>query len=103
METNPMARNKAGTGQASSRTKTKVKGTAKRPRRRPSKEPVNSKQMVALSKRVRVRLYEIFGERIASPKTISEELNEGLSQASYHILILRECKLIVEDHKVPRR
>jgi DNA-binding transcriptional ArsR family regulator len=103
MEANPMARNGSGTKQASSRAKAKGKGTVRRPRRRSNKGPVNYKQMFALSKELRVRIYEIFCERIASPKEISEELNEGLSQVSYHVLILRECKLIVEDHKVPRR
>jgi DNA-binding transcriptional ArsR family regulator len=59
--------------------------------------------MFALSKKERVEIFAIFCERIASPKEISEELNEGLSQVSYHVIVLRECGLIAEDHKVPRR
>ncbi len=59
--------------------------------------------MKALSKRERVKIFAIFCERVASPKEISEELDEGLSQVSYHVGVLRECRLIVADHKIPRR
>lgn len=60
-------------------------------------------QMKALSKKERVKIFAIFCERVASPKEISDELNEGLSQVSYHVNVLRECRLIVADHKIPRR
>lgn len=59
--------------------------------------------MRALSKEERVEIFAILCERVASPKEISDELNEGLSQVSYHVKVLRECRLIVLDHKVPRR
>lgn len=59
--------------------------------------------MKALAHPVRIRVLAILAERIASPKEISKELGEGLSQISYHVTVLRECGLIVEDHKVPRR
>src|SRR4029077_7533944 len=71
--------------------------------KRPSKDLVNYGQMKALSKKERVEIFAIFCERVASPKEISDELNEGLSQVSYHVSVLRECRLIVLDHKVPRR
>jgi DNA-binding transcriptional ArsR family regulator len=59
--------------------------------------------MYALSKELRVQILTILCERIASPKEIADELNEGLSQVSYHVVILRECGLIVLDRKEPRR
>lgn len=80
----------------------KAKPGRKRPKR-PRGELVDYRQMKALSKEERVKIFAIFCERVASPKEISEELNEGLSQVSYHVNVLRECRLIVADHKVPRR
>lgn len=90
-----MASNKNGKG--------KSQKTSKRRKKRRRKPLVNHKQMFALAKAERVRILAIFCERIASPKEISKELNEGLSQVSYHVKVLRECRLIILDHKVPRR
>jgi len=59
--------------------------------------------MYALAKEERVRILAIFCERVASPKEIAKELNEGLSQVSYHVKVLRECRLIILDHEGPRR
>jgi DNA-binding transcriptional ArsR family regulator len=59
--------------------------------------------MKALSNEDRVEVFAVLCERVASPKEISAELNAGLSQVSYHVKVLRECKLIALDHKVPRR
>ncbi len=81
----------------------KAKKLAKKRPKRPSKDLVNYRQMFALSKEERVRIFAVFCERIASPKEIAGELNEGLSQVSYHVSVLRECRLIVLDHKIPRR
>jgi DNA-binding transcriptional ArsR family regulator len=78
------------------------KSTNRRPKRS-AKELLNYRQMFALSSKQRVEIFAIFCERVASPKEISEELNEGLSQVSYHVVVLRECGLIEGDHKVPRR
>jgi DNA-binding transcriptional ArsR family regulator len=81
------------------------KPTGKQPKRpkRLSKDLVNYRRMHALSKRERVQIFAILCERVASPKEIAEELDEGLSQVSYHVSVLHECRLIVLDHKVPRR
>ncbi len=68
--------------------------------KQPSEDLVNYTQMQALSNRVRVRVLAILCERVASPKEISEELNEELGQVCYHISVLRERHLIVADHKV---
>jgi hypothetical protein len=50
-----------------------------------SRELVDYRQMKALSNEDRVRISAILCERIASPKEISEELDQGLSQVSYHV------------------
>jgi DNA-binding transcriptional ArsR family regulator len=85
-------------------SKKKSDATAKRKRKpKPSPDFVNYKHMRALSKRVRVEILAILCERVASPKEIAEALDEGLSQVSYHIQILRKCQLIELDHKAQRR
>jgi DNA-binding transcriptional ArsR family regulator len=77
----------------------------KKPRRpkRPSGALLDYRKMHALSEEKRVRILALLCERVASPKEISDELNEGLSQVSYHVSVLRECRLITLDRKVPRR
>lgn len=72
-------------------------------RRQLARALVNYPQMQALSKKERVQILAVLCECVASPKEISEELDEGLSQVSYHVSVLRECRLIALDHKVPRR
>jgi DNA-binding transcriptional ArsR family regulator len=87
--------------------KRKSNPQAKKPRKKqkpkPSLDFVNYKHMHALSKRVRVEILAILCERVASPKEIAEALDEGLSQISYHIQILRRCHLIELDRKAQRR
>lgn len=102
-----MARKNRGGKKAGNPTNRKPNAKARKPaRKRPkrsAKELLDYRQMFALSKKQRVEIFAIFCERIASPKEISDELSEGLSQVSYHVKVLRECRLIVEDHKIPRR
>ena len=102
-----MARKNQGGKKEGKSVKQKPNTKAKRPVRkrfkRPSKELLNYRQMFALSSKQRVEIFAILCERVASPKEISEALNEGLSQVSYHVVVLRNCGLIVEDHQIPRR
>jgi DNA-binding transcriptional ArsR family regulator len=100
MEADRMARKKAS-GKGAGRKTVKVAG--RQPRRRSKKGLVDYRRMKALSKEGRVEIFAILCERVASPKEISDELNEGLSQVSYHVKVLRDCRLIVLDHKTPRR
>jgi len=73
----------------------------RKPRQR--KDLINYGYMKALSKKERVEVFALICDRVASPKEIAAELKEGLSQVSYHVKVLRECRLIVVDHEVPRR
>lgn len=81
----------------------KIRKTARKGAKHPPKELLNYRHMQALSMKERVRILAIFCERIASPKEISDELGEVLSQVSYHVKVLEKCGLIVLDHEVPRR
>lgn len=102
-----MAGKKSGGDKGDKSAKGKSGRKAGKPARvrpkRPSKSLVNCAQMKALSNEDRVKVFAVLCERIASPKEISEELDEPLGQVSYHVLVLRDCRLIVLDHKVPRR
>lgn len=100
-----MARRKTG-GKAknSSNGKPRAKAeTASARQLKRRKGLVDCAKMKALSHEDRVEVFAILCERLASPKEIAAELNEGLGQVSYHVKVLRECKLIALDHKVPRR
>jgi len=65
--------------------------------------PVAYRQLHALSKKARVRILATLAERVASPKELADQLGEGLSQVSYHVGVLRECKLIELVGTEPRR
>jgi len=95
-----MARKKASGKQGSRSAKGKP---ARKRAKRPASELVNYRHMHALSKKERVQIFAILCERVASPKEISEEVGERLSNVSYHVKVLRECHLIAEDHQVRRR
>ncbi len=101
-----MARNGAGgrrSETARHKRKTKETKAGKKHPRRPVRGLVNYRQMKALSKEERVEIFAILCERIASPKEISEQLDKGLSQVSYHVLVLRQCRLIKLVKTEPRR
>lgn len=83
-------------------SKRRIGKKRKRKRRRP-RDLVDHSYMKALSKRERVEILAILCERVASPKEISEELDEGLSQVSYHVNVLRGCRLIRLAKTEPRR
>jgi DNA-binding transcriptional ArsR family regulator len=90
-----MARKGENEGKRSKRSKKRHK--------RAALDLVGYRQMYALSKKARVQILAILAERVASPKELADELNEGLSQVSYHVSVLRECKLIELVGKEPRR
>ncbi len=57
----------------------------------------------ALSHPMRVQILTILNDRTASPNEIRKELNEGLSQVSYHIKVLRDFEMIEMVKTEPRR
>jgi DNA-binding transcriptional ArsR family regulator len=73
----------------------------KRPKKR---VPLISQETIkALSHGLRVDLLRVLNERTASPNELAKELDEDLTQVSYHVKILKNCKYLVEVKNEPRR
>jgi DNA-binding transcriptional ArsR family regulator len=77
---------------AKSKTKTKKRSTG-----------VDQKLVKALSHQLRVEILAILNERMASPNELSKELEEGLSQVSYHVKVLKDFECIEMVKTEPRR
>lgn len=57
----------------------------------------------SLSHELRVEILEILTQRTASPNELAKELDEGLSQISYHVTVLKKYKRIELVTTEPRR
>ena len=77
------------------KTKTKTKGK--------SKGGVDQRLVKALAHPLRVEILAILNERMASPNELSKELEEGLSQVSYHVKVLKDFECIEMVKTEPRR
>jgi DNA-binding transcriptional ArsR family regulator len=77
------------------KTKTKTKSTAK--------TGVDQRLVKALAHPLRVEILTILNERMASPNELSKELEEGLSQVSYHVKVLKDFECIEMVKTEPRR
>jgi DNA-binding transcriptional ArsR family regulator len=75
------------------KTKTKTK----------SKSGVDQRLVKALAHPLRVEILMILNERMASPNELSKELDEGLSQVSYHVKVLKDFECIEMVKTEPRR
>lgn len=64
---------------------------------------IDQRLVKALTHELRVEILGILNERIASPKELSDELGEGLSQVSYHVKVLRDYECIELVKTEPRR
>jgi DNA-binding transcriptional ArsR family regulator len=64
---------------------------------------VDQKLVKALAHPLRVEILGILNERMASPNELSKELDEGLSQVSYHVKVLRDFECIEMVKTEPRR
>lgn len=101
-----MAKKDRGPQRGKASAKKEPKAKPKKPAKKKARQRaglVNYRHMYALSKKERVEILAVLCERVASPKEISEERNEGLSQVSYHITVLRKCGLIGLVTTEPRR
>lgn len=83
----------AKSGTAKSRKKGKGKGN----------RGVNQALVKSLAHELRTEILAILNERVASPNELAKELNEGLSQVSYHVKVLKDYKVITLVKTVPRR
>jgi DNA-binding transcriptional ArsR family regulator len=104
------ARQSSGRSESSKKPKPTKRHSKAKPRksgkgksRQPSKALPDYKMIKALGHPLRVEILTILAEGVASPKEIAEELNEGIAQVSYHVKVLRDARLIVDDHSVQRR
>jgi DNA-binding transcriptional ArsR family regulator len=68
-----------------------------------SKSGVDQKLVKALAHSLRVEILTILNERMASPNELSKELDEGLSQVSYHVKVLKDFECIEMVKTEPRR
>jgi DNA-binding transcriptional ArsR family regulator len=59
--------------------------------------------MKVLGHPLRLQILAILTDWTASPKEMSEELEEPVGNVSYHAKVLLNDGLILEDHQVPRR
>lgn len=90
-------------------TKKPVKATAEdrvprsRIEKRSELEPVDQRLMKALSHPLRVQILTLVNGREWSPNEMSKELDEGLSQVSYHVKVLRDFEMIEMVKTEPRR
>lgn len=68
-----------------------------------SKTGVDQRLVKALAHPLRVEILTILNERMASPNELSKELEEGLSQVSYHVKVLKDFECIEMVKTEPRR
>lgn len=71
--------------------------------KRKGKNGVDQKLVKALSHPLRAEILAILNERMASPNELSKELDEGLSQVSYHVKVLKDFECIEMVKTEPRR
>lgn len=84
------------------KTKT-AKGRKKGKGRAKSKRGVNQALVKSLAHELRAEILAILNERMASPNELAKELDEGLSQVSYHVKVLKDYKVITLVKTEPRR
>jgi DNA-binding transcriptional ArsR family regulator len=96
----------------SAKKKTKaqsVGGLSKKPKKKKGEKQgakelsLNQRLIKALAHPLRVKLLAYLNDREWSPNELSEELNEGLSQVSYHIKVLKDLEMIEMTRTEPRR
>jgi len=64
---------------------------------------VNQALVKSLAHELRAEILAILNERMASPNELAKELDEGLSQVSYHVKVLKDYEVIRLVKTEPRR
>jgi len=64
---------------------------------------VDQNLVKALAHPLRVEILAVLNDRMASPNELAKTLNEGLSQVSYHVKVLRDLNCIHMVKTEPRR
>lgn len=81
----------------------KAKTRKAKGRGKPKGAGVNMNLVKALAHELRVEILAILNERMASPNELAKELDEGLSQVSYHVKVLKDYECIELVKTEPRR
>jgi DNA-binding transcriptional ArsR family regulator len=85
-------------------TKSKTtKGRSKRKKKPVGAGGVDQRLVKALAHELREEILIILNERMASPNELAKELEEGLSQVSYHVKVLKDYECITLVKTEPRR
>jgi DNA-binding transcriptional ArsR family regulator len=84
-------------------SKTKSRGKKAKRGKAGRRGGVDQRLVKALAHELRVEILTILNERIASPNELAKELDEGLSQVSYHVKVLRDYECIQLVKTEPRR
>jgi DNA-binding transcriptional ArsR family regulator len=77
--------------------------TTKTKKKTKSAGAIDQRLVKALAHPLRVQILMILNERMASPNELSKELEEGLSQVSYHVKVLKDFECIEMVKTEPRR
>jgi DNA-binding transcriptional ArsR family regulator len=80
-----------------------AKGSKKGKGRAKNKRGVNQDLVKSLAHELRAEILAILNERMASPNELAKELDEGLSQVSYHVKVLKDYGVIRLVKTEPRR
>jgi DNA-binding transcriptional ArsR family regulator len=80
-----------------------AKTTTKKKTKAKAQTGVDQRVVKALAHPLRVQILMILNERMASPNELSKELDEGLSQVSYHVKVLKDYECIEMVKTEPRR
>ncbi|HSS05013.1 MAG TPA: winged helix-turn-helix domain-containing protein [Solirubrobacterales bacterium] len=80
-----------------------TKGSKRGKGRTKSKRGVNQALVKSLAHELRAEILAILNERMASPNELAKELDEGLSQVSYHVKVLKDYEVITLVKTEPRR
>jgi len=80
-----------------------TKNRKKAKSRAKAKRGVNQDLVKSLAHELRAEILAILNERMASPNELAKELDEGLSQVSYHVKVLKDYNVIRLVKTEPRR
>jgi DNA-binding transcriptional ArsR family regulator len=94
------SRSKGGSDEA--KKSKRRKGHAAKGRETAS-QSIEQRIVKALANPLRLRILTILNDRVASPNELHKELEEGLSQVSYHVKVLKDFKLIEQVRLEPKR
>ena len=68
-----------------------------------AKQRLDPRMVKAVGHPIRVQALTILNERVASPNELAKELDEKLSNVSYHVRVLEECECLELVKTEPRR